>query len=447
MDINTFKKFVFLKEEGNNDWKHESLGPPLAKGFIPPTSMRPIIDAFSNSSKIGLMDDTSKEVTMPAKQLYLSGGSVRDFIKGKSITEYHLSTNATPTQIAIILSSAGFKAANKEDVESLHLPRTIKNHQGKKVHVHDDEYINNDNQVWHTGKRDSEKPISINVRVDDNEFEIITFNKNNKGGVDKKVEFVDNPKEDSKNRDLTINCLYIELNKSDGENKKLFDPTRTGLHDLEQGKVKAIGKAEERMGESPIRSMRALRFHCRFGKGGLDDDLAKSIPSSLSNVDPKEVRDEFVKGLMHPDVDPKCYLNLLRKTGLLKSIFPGASFDAPDGVPHEFSDQKDKPLALAWMLQHNPIEMVEKILGRARIDSSGVKETGWSDQERRAVIYLLKLKDFNDDSADDYLLGRAGTGLSKDQIRNWVDMFNVKDTKRNRRPWWAKKIRAFADAM
>jgi hypothetical protein len=102
-----FKDFILLKEEANKDWKKEHI--QLEKGFVPPTKMRPVIKAFLNSGDIEVMKDTTKEINMPKKSLYLTGGSVRDFLKGKSVKDYHLVTNATPEQIALILHKGGFR--------------------------------------------------------------------------------------------------------------------------------------------------------------------------------------------------------------------------------------------------------------------------------------------------------------------------------------------------
>jgi tRNA nucleotidyltransferase/poly(A) polymerase len=453
----TFKEFVIFKEEeGSKDWKQESLAPPLPKGFIPPTKLRPVINAFLNSGKVILQRDTSgKDITMPHKTLYLVGGPVRDFIKGKSVKDLDLATNATPAQIATILAAAGFKRTGDrsgKNGEELKLPSTFVDAEGREVGVEDAKQ--GDNRLWFIKGRDNSqdrKPFVISAVVDGEEFEIATFRKDAKV-VDGQatVDFVDNPKDDAARRDLTINALYIELTKADGENKKLYDPTGHGLYDLKNGTVRAVGKAEERFEEDPLRILRAIRFHCRFGQGDtLDEDIKKAIPKFLANLPERvaleRIRDEFLKGLLHPDIDSKKYLSIYKQTGLLKTVFPDLSFDSPSGVPWEFSDRKDKALALAWMLQHNSIEKVAQALSPSRQVGGQDKPTGWQVDERRAILFLLKLKEFRPEQVGDYIRGREGTGLSNQQIRDWVEMFNIGGTNRNRRPWWAKQVRTFAD--
>lgn len=446
MKYPSFKDFFLLKEEeseapgANKDWRKHFI--QLEKGFIPPPKLRPIVEAFLKSGEIKLMGDTTKEVTMPKKSLFLVGGPVRDFLRGKSIKDYDLASNATPSQIALILHAGGFK-----------MSRDKSGQVGKELDLpfKPPEASEGDKRTWFIKGRDNsadKKPFVISAVVDGEEFEIATFRRDAKvtdGAA--AVDFVDNPHEDASRRDLTINSLYIELTKPDGENSKLYDPTGKGFHDTKHGVVRTVGKAEDRFREDKLRVLRALRFHCRFGSGELDPDISKSIPKfkNMEGVALERIRDEFLKGLLHPEVDPKCYLSLYRKTGLLEKVFPGIVFDPPNGVPAEFTDRKDKALALAWLLQHNPIAKVEEVLGPIRAIGQEDKLTGWTAQERKAVLFLLKLKEFSPEQLPLFMKQREGTGLSNEQIRDWVDMFNISGTNRNRRPWWANQVKMYAD--
>lgn len=436
--IKSFKDFVVLKEaDTSTDWRKSFIR--LEKGFIPPPKMRPVIEAFLKSGEIQLTKDVGKAPTMPKKSLFLVGGPVRDFLKNKSAKDFDLATNATPEQTAHILSASGFKMAEDRSGKkgkSLDLTFTPEEAgpQGEK-------------RYWFIKGRDASqdgKPFVISAVVDGEEFEIATFRKDAKvtdGAAE--VDFVDNPHDDASRRDLTINSMYIELTKADGENNKLFDPTGKGWHDISHNIVRTVGKSEERFGEDKLRVLRAIRFHSRFGSGEkMDDDIEKALPKfkHLDGVALERIRDEFLKGLLHPDVDSKVYINILRRTGLLAKIFPGISFDVPEGMPLHIADKKDKPLALAWLLQHNTSDRVAEALSPNRED----KQTGWTVQERRSVLYLLKLKEFSPDHLSEFMKTRAGTGLSDQQIRDWVELFKIPNTNRNRRPWWAKQVTQFS---
>ena len=118
----SFKKFVLIKEGAEDeassggaskDWKKQYT--QLEKGFIPPPNMRPIIQAFLDSGNIEIQADLTKPMKMPKKSLFLVGGPVRDFLKGKTPKDLDLATNATPEQVAHILHNAGFKTKGKRN--------------------------------------------------------------------------------------------------------------------------------------------------------------------------------------------------------------------------------------------------------------------------------------------------------------------------------------------
>jgi len=451
--MKSFKDFISKKlneqteqKEKNNDWRKEFI--KLEKGFVPPSKLRPVIDAFLNSGNIKVMDDTSKEISMPKKSLFLVGGPVRDFLRGKAPKDFDLATNATPEQIALILHNAGFKVSDGGKYD-----RSGKDGPKMKLSFEPEIAKSNDKKLWYLKGRDnsaSQKPFVIGAVVDGEEFDIATFRKDAKvTDGQAEVDFVDNPHEDAARRDLTINALYIELNKTDGENTKLYDPTKQGWHDIIHGKVRTVGKAEERFEEDKLRVMRSIRFHCKFGQGdAMDEDIEKSLPkfTSLKGVALERIREEFIKGLVDSEVDPKKYISIYKRTNLLDKVFPGINVTL--NVPPKLRDKRDKLLALAWILQNNSIEKVSDVLSSIRKTSDGQYNTGWSNQEKNAIVYLLSLKEFDTDNIDVYLDKRKGTGLSEDQIRDWVDLFDIADKEgnvRSTRPIWSRMIRTFAD--
>ena len=432
--MKSFKEFISSKsqvikevnddKESKNDWKKQFI--KLEKGFIPPSNMKLLIQAFLDSSNIQIMNDTSKELTMPKKSLYLTGGSVRDFLKNKTPKNFNLATNATPQQIALILHNAGFKLKNKVDME-LNFEPDVSNGEDKKL--------------WKIGEKDnSGKPLSIIVMVDGDEFEISTFAKD---VGSKNVEYTDDIEEDAKRRDLTINSMYIELSKSDGENNKLYDPTKQGWYDITQGNIKILGNVEKKFEEDKLKMMRTIRFYSQYGKGEISKEIKsamKELKSDISDIPFQKIKEEFIKGLVHPDIDPKKYLKTYSNLNLLQQVFPDVDLNLE--VPSDFVNKKDKILALAWILQNNSIEKIEEILSPIRTIKDKYQETGWSAQERKSVVFLLKLKEFDVDYLDDLLQEKKFVGLSKEQIKNWVDMFDVEG--KSTRPEWAKLIKNFA---
>lgn len=447
--MKSFKQFVLIKEseagerdgqgKKNNNWKKETEHITLPKGFIPPSKMRPVIRAFEKSKDIVVHDDLSKPATMPKKTLYLVGGPVRDFVKGKSINDYDLATNATPEQVGQILSGAGFKysgdRSGKEGKE-FNAPKSVK-YSDKESPVKVEKSTGDDHMTWFVQGRDNspeQKVFVIGAKVGDEVFEIATFRKDvNVVDGEAEVDFVDDPREDAARRDLTINAMYIPLDKADKENKKLYD-FHGGHEDLKKGVVKTVGSAEDRFEEDPLRVFRTIRFHCRFGANSeLDPEVKKAIPKFLNMGDRlrglNRIKDEFEKALKHPEIDPKCYIGILKSTKLLDILFPGVVFDPPSGMPQEIRSERDKILQVAWLLQHNPMSKIKEVLGVSR-EAGGVghtprgpKQTGWQAIDSKAVEFLLRLKDFSPNEVYHYIKSAKGTGLSTNQMRKWVEMF------------------------
>jgi len=459
----SFKKYLAIREaqevsgENNKDWRKTTPVIQLATGFKPPSFLQPIIQAFLDSGDIELQDDTSDAPKMKKKSIFLVGGAVRDFLRGRAPKDYDLATNATPAQIAMILcKKGGFKVRGKEDPQTGEMipdyDRSGKEGPPMNLGFEPEIAQPGDNKVWYLTGRDSsdeKKPFVITASVNGNSVEIATFRKDAKVTDGAAVaELVDNPLDDAARRDLTINAMFIELTSPDGENKKLYDP-QGGWSDITKGVVRTVGKASDRFEEDKLRIMRAIRFHCRFGKGyKMHDEIEEAIPKflSLKGVALERVRDEFLKGLLHPDVDPKCYLSIYNRTGLLRKVFPDVRLRVD--IPKQFRDKRDKPLALAWMLQDNPVEEVSRALNVQRRHEGGTKQTGWTVLERKAVEFLLKLKEFDPENIDDMMYQRKGTGLDASQIKDWVDYFNISDKQnrvRNSRPAWARQVRTFAD--
>lgn len=458
MKVPSFKDYFLLREEeegsssssdgdnpsGKRDWKKEYI--QLEKGFVPPPKLRPVIEAFLDSGDIKIMDDTSKEIKMPKKSLYLVGGAVRDFLTGKTPRNYNLSTDATPEQVALILHKAGFR------IPSEGYDRTeIGKNRPLKLSFEPKEANKGWKKLWYIDGRDKSKDskaYSVTAEVDGEKFVIETFRRDPKTGqCPDSAEFVPGADEDSKCRDFTINAMYIELSKPDGPNNKLHDPTNKGWHDVKHGTVRAVGKAEDRLKEDPGRALRGIRLHSRMGKNQkLDSDIEKAISNmgDFDNIDLSRIKDEFLLGLQNPDTDLGSMLGLFKKTGLLDELLPGLEHDIE--FPSNF-EKRDKPLAMAWILRNNDPENIKSVLTPSRKRGDKDAETGWTDSERRSIMFLLDLLGFTPEKRPSMQKNRKLSGLSKDQIRQWVDMFNLTDKMgriRNRRPGWAQLVKAFA---
>lgn len=456
--MKSFKEFVsaksLLKEEEQKEreknWKQEFVN--LEPGFTPHSNMRPIIQAFLDSGNIELTNDVSKKVTMPKKSLYLVGGAVRDIVRGERPKDFDMATNATPEQVAMILHSAGFKVPCARGTDGKPMPDYDRSgkHTGKDGRMGREMNISfkpncqadGDNKIWYLKGRDASqdsKPFVIGAVVNGEEFEIATFRKDAKTVQGQsEVNFVDNPIEDAERRDFTMNAMYIELSKPDGENKRLYDPTKKGYADAHEGRIRAVGVAGKRFEEDKLRVLRAIRFHSKYGGDKtMDPELARAIPrfAELDGVAPERVREEFIKGLEDKNIDPVIYVRNYARFKLLSRALPGLRHRTD--VPSILKNKKDRFLAIAWILQDNPTDSVRKVLSSMK----------YSNHETDTICFLIRLREFDPNELGELLPSRKSLGITKDQIRRWVELFDVVDGDKvvTPKPTWAKNLKKFAD--
>ncbi|HFQ5549235.1 TPA: CCA tRNA nucleotidyltransferase [Streptococcus pyogenes] len=109
------------------------------------------------------------------------------------------------------------------------------------------------------------------------------------------VSFVRSLGEDLKRRDFTVNALALD------ENGQVIDKFR-GLIDLEQKRLRAVGKAEERFEEDALRIMRGFRFAASldFDIEAATFEAMRSHSPLLEKISVERSFTEFDKLLMAP---------------------------------------------------------------------------------------------------------------------------------------------------
>lgn len=162
-------------------------------------------------AKLIVFDELAKFFKDHGFSLYMVGGTSRDFLLERVINDYDLATNATPHDMEKFLPNANYRFAEFGTV-------SVKHHE-QKVEI---------TTLRVEGKYlDYRHPGSIT--------------------------FVNNPEEDYRRRDFTINALYID------QDYKVYDYA-SGLSDLESATLRMIGDPYVRLVEDPLRILRALRF-------------------------------------------------------------------------------------------------------------------------------------------------------------------------------------------
>ncbi len=189
---------------------------------------------------------------------YVVGGTCRDYILGRPITDTDVTTDATPSQIMQVFN--GYK-------------------------------------IYETGLKHGTVTVNVNGEL----IEITTFRKDGDYLNNRKpsqVEFVSDVKEDLSRRDFTINAICY--NDTEG-----FIDLFGGINDCKNKIIKTVGNADERFKEDALRILRALRFASTLSFS-IEANTQKAIIKNkelLLNISKERIYSELIKILMGDNVE------------------------------------------------------------------------------------------------------------------------------------------------
>ncbi len=233
-------------------------------------------------------------------EAYFVGGSVRDMILHKPISDVDIATSATPLEVKEIF------------------PHTV------------------DVGIEHG---------TVMVIHHKEGYEVTTF-RTEEGYEDfrhpDKVTFVRSLEEDLKRRDFTINALAIGI---DDQLMDFFD----GIGDLERQCIRCVGDAKERFNEDALRMFRAVRFVGQLGFQ-IEEETKNAISllkMNLSKVAVERMKVEFEK--MIQSAHRKEALQLFVETGLYQAC---PLFDGKDDILLKLAEfpLKEMSVLQAWIL-------------------------------------------------------------------------------------------------
>ena len=131
------------------------------------------------------------------------------------------------------------------------------------------------------------------------------------------VAFTGDWEEDAARRDFTINAL-----SADPVSRQVFDYFG-GTADLEQGRVRFIGDALQRIAEDHLRILRFFRFHARFGRGEPDPDAIAACAAranDLMALSRERIADELIKLLALPH--PEAAVTSMFERAIFRAVLP-----------------------------------------------------------------------------------------------------------------------------
>jgi len=210
-------------------------------------------------------------------EIYVVGGSVRDLLLKREVSDWDFTTNATPKEILKIFPNGFY-----------------------------------DNKFGTVG---------INHPSSPHPYEITTFRKEI-GYSDRrhpdKVIWGNSLKEDLSRRDFTINALALDYSQ---EKPKIIDYFE-GQRDLKEKIIKAVGDPNKRFSEDALRMMRAIRLATELGFI-IEEETFRAIQNNvnlINKIAKERIRDELLKILKSNF--PADGFNLLLSSGLLEKIIP-----------------------------------------------------------------------------------------------------------------------------
>jgi len=197
---------------------------------------------------IQIFTNLAKKFKSSGYLLYMVGGTSRDYLLGRPITDFDLSTDAIPSDIKAFLPEADFTFS----------------HYG-----------------------------SVKLKMDGKNVDITTLRQEEKYKDHRhpsSVCFVSQIKLDYPRRDFTVNAIYIN------DQLEVFDFTN-GVEDIKNKIIRTIGEPNERFQEDPLRLLRALRFKLKLGFE-FDEATGRAIKNNwdlLEFLNPAKVAEEMAK--------------------------------------------------------------------------------------------------------------------------------------------------------
>lgn len=233
---------------------------------------------------------------------YLAGGCVRDLLLGRHPKDFDVVTDATPREVKRCFSHCRligrrFRLAHVIFGDEIIEVATFRASSANDTAEPEEESDG-------SAGSDGSSPKSHS-------------HVNEETGVVERDNVFGTPEEDAFRRDFTLNALYYSI-----ADFSIIDYTG-GLKDIEKKCIHAIGDADQRYQEDPVRMIRALRFASTLGLE-IEDNTYQAIlrqREQLSHASHARMYEEILKffhsGGMEAAFDQWC------ETGLLDVMFPG----------------------------------------------------------------------------------------------------------------------------
>ena len=317
--------------------------------------------------------------TYQKNSIYVVGGSIRDALLNREITDIDFATSLKPKTITEIL--------NKENIKFI------------------------DVGIDHG---------TVTAIINERKFEITTFrNDIFTDGRHAQVSFSNSLEEDALRRDFTINAMYLD------KGGNLIDP-RDGKTDLENRVVRFIGNPDERIKEDYLRILRYFRFLALFGDISPDAEVMKTIKANLDklSVVSKERQWNELKSILTLTA-PNNAISAMSEIGLLDDYFNGIgindAFVNLIEIESRISLSIDPILRLSTLIE-NSLDKANTIIKKLPLSKSDSTDLLKLSTLNKKIVSYMSMKEVR---YLHYLLGRDG--FQKQILVNWAKDTNNKN--------------------
>ena len=317
--------------------------------------------------------------TYQKNSIYVVGGSIRDALLNREITDIDFATSLKPKTITEIL--------NKENIKFI------------------------DVGIDHG---------TVTAIINERKFEITTFrNDIFTDGRHAQVSFSNSLEEDALRRDFTINAMYLD------KGGNLIDPI-DGKTDLENRVVRFIGNPDERIKEDYLRILRYFRFLALFGDISPDAEVMKTIKANLDklSVVSKERQWNELKSILTLTA-PNNAISAMSEIGLLEDYFDGTgindAFVNLIEIESRISLSIDPILRLSTLID-NSLDKANTIIKKLPLSKSDSTDLLKLSTLNKKIVSYMSMKEVRYLL---YLLGRDG--FQKQILVNWAKDTNNKN--------------------
>jgi len=161
---------------------------------------------------------------------------------------------------------------------------------------------------------------TVTAVVDDHAFEVTTLRCDiETDGRRAVIAYTEDWIVDSSRRDFTINALSANR---DGDVYDYHD----GISDLAHGRIRFVGRAEERVEEDYLRILRYFRFFAHFGRQPYDDaafSACRKHAEKLTGISAERIRHELLRTLSA--TEPADAFIMMRDAHVLDVVLPEAT--------------------------------------------------------------------------------------------------------------------------